>query len=73
MALRKNKTVIGIINMYPAKSPASKEFNSNINSTIVEPNKTMHKKLKLFTKNVYKDIKQIVSKLKNYLSKFQNF
>jgi SAM-dependent methyltransferase len=36
-----------------------KEFNSNINSTIVEPNKSMHKKLKLFTKNVYKDIKQI--------------
>ena len=36
-----------------------KEFNNNINFTIVEPNKSMHKKLKLLTKNVYKDIKQI--------------
>jgi 2-polyprenyl-3-methyl-5-hydroxy-6-metoxy-1,4-benzoquinol methylase len=36
-----------------------KEFNDNINFTIVEPNKNMHKKLKLLTKNVYKDIKQI--------------
>ena len=35
------------------------EQNKNINSTIIEPNKLMHKKLKLLTKNVYKDAKQI--------------
>ena len=36
-----------------------KEFNNNISSTVVEPNKKMHKKLKLLTKNVYGDIKQL--------------
>lgn len=33
--------------------------NSNINFTVVEPNKRMHKKIKLLTKNIYKDAKQI--------------
>ena len=36
-----------------------KEFNNNISSTAVEPNKRMHKKLKLLTKNVYGDVKQL--------------
>ena len=35
------------------------EHNKNINSTIIEPNKLMHKKLKSLTKNVYMDAKQI--------------
>ena len=35
------------------------EFNNNISSTVVEPNKKMHKKLKILTKNVYGDIKKL--------------
>ena len=36
-----------------------KQFNKKINFTAVEPNKKMHKRLKLLTKNVYSSIKKI--------------
>jgi len=38
-----------------------KDFNPSLSFSIVEPNKSMHKKLKLLTKNVYLNIKQIPS------------
>ena len=38
-----------------------KDLNPSLNFSIVEPNKSMHKKLKLITKNVYLNIKQIPS------------
>lgn len=41
-----------------------KEFNNSANVTIIEPNKKMHKKLKMLTKNVFNDIQEIPKKKK---------